>query len=109
MKIEDIKVELRPHRGEVSTKAGTVEVELPQKVVFVNDVWAGYVGNEPGSHISIILKSLPDPMLAEIKRQVDHIRGSDTSKITQAKSLEQSIVPPAAPVAPSNPLDDLGL
>lgn len=108
MKIEEITVELKPHLGEVDTAAGLVEVKLPQKVVFVNGVWAGYVSDVPGSHISIILKNLPEPMLAEIKRQVDEIRGSVASKITQSKRLEESIVPPAT-ATPSNSLDEVGL
>lgn len=108
MKIEEIKVELVPHVGISESLIGKVEVELPQKVVMVNGVWAGYVGNAPGSHISIILTNLPTAVLDEIKRQVDALRESPTSQIAQAKTLEQSIVKTDEKPATS-PLSDLGL
>lgn len=107
MKIEDIKVELKPHIGETITEAGSIEVELPQKVIFVNDVWAGYVGNAPGSQISIILKSLPDNMLAEIKRKVDELRGDVSRGISQAKTVDEPEAVAAKPT--QNSLDEVGL
>jgi hypothetical protein len=105
LKIEDIKVELKPHVGVTETAAGSIEVELPQKVIFVNDVWAGYVGDEPGAHISIILMSLPDIMLAEIKRQVDEIRGNVSRSISQAKVVDD----PEVVESKSTSLDEVGL
>jgi hypothetical protein len=84
-------------------------VELPQKVIFINDVWAGYVGNDPRAHISIILTDLPEAVLAEVKRQVDELRGSETSKIVQSKRVEDSVVPTAETKPATNSLDEVGL
>ena len=88
--MDDIKVELKRHRGTVDTDIGPTEVDLPQSVVMVNGIWAGYIGDAPGSHISMILTNLMPDQLAEIKRQVDEIRGNESIKISQAKTVEES-------------------
>jgi hypothetical protein len=87
--LSDLHVELKPHIGQQRTEVGMVDVTLPQSVIFVNGVWAGYVADEPGSHISIIVK-VPDSTLAEIKQKVDAIRGSASQAITQIKTVQQS-------------------
>ncbi len=108
MKIEEIEVELKPHKGMVQTAVGVVEHVLPQSVIFVNGKWAGYVGDEPGSHISIILTGLPDAVLQEIKRKVDELRGHASSAITQAKEVRESAVT-AEDVAKEVKLSEVGL
>lgn len=87
---EKLHVELKPHIGVVGTDVGSREIRLPQSIVFVNGVYAGYVGDKPGSHISIILTNVLPEDLAEIKRQVDALRESESSKISQARTVEQS-------------------
>lgn len=98
---EKLKVELKPHIGIVGTDVGVREVRLPQSIVFVNDVYAGYVGDEPGSHISIILSKILPEDLAEIKRQVDEIRQSESSLISQARTVEQTAADAKAATATS--------
>jgi hypothetical protein len=90
MKIEDIEVTLEPHTGEQWTPAGWVTVTLPQSHVLVNGVRSGYVGDEPGSHISIIVSSYPPAMVEEIKRQVDKKRGNVSKTISVAKEVKES-------------------
>jgi len=107
LKIEDIEVELVQHKGLTTGPLGQIEIDLPQKVVMVNGVWAGYVGDAPGSHVSLIITQLSDAVLAEIKRQVDEIRGVESSKIAMAKTIEQSVV--KADDSKTSPLSDSGL
>ena len=90
MKIEDIKVTLEPHVGEQYTPAGPIQVTLPQSHVVVNGVRSGYIADEPGSHISIIVSSYPPEMVEEIKRQVDALRGNVSKTVSVAKSVAES-------------------
>ena len=92
----DIKVELKPHVGVWQSPIGPQKVTHPQDIVFMNDTYAGYVGHQAGAHISMIIGPNSREVLDEIKKQVDALRKakgqSVTSKIVQAKVLEESNV-----------------
>ena len=107
MKLEDIEVTLERHKGVLEGPV-PVEVELPQQVIKVNGVWAGYVNDAPGSPVQIVLSNLPKVVVDEIKRQVDEQRGHASSAVLQAKSLEQSVVK-TEETKPANALDEVGL
>lgn len=92
MKTEDFKVELRPHRGIQQTAYGPREVELPQSVVFVNGVWAGYVATEPGSQINLIGSGIPEDVVTFVKAEVDRLRGNVSANIAQATNIEDNDV-----------------
>lgn len=97
MEVSQIKVRLQQYRGVTQTAVGPLEVDQPQKIVFVSlpghpERYAGYAPDDPKSHISIILPNLPQVVLDEIKRQVDAQRGTVSPAISQVKRLEESDV-----------------
>jgi len=90
---EDVEVELKPHKGFQMTAIGQVEVTLPQKVVFINGKWAGYVGDEPGARINLIVEGLPQELVDVIKAKVDALKaGIPSVAITQVKTIQQNDV-----------------
>lgn len=108
MKVEDIVVELVPHKG-LTDGPVPVEVELPQSVILVNGVWAGYVGHDPNAPVQIILSNLPSVVVAEVKKQVDEKRKVVSPAVLQAKSLTENIPAKEEAAKPANPLNELGL
>lgn len=89
---ENINVRLEPHKARRLVFGKWVEVELPQSVIFVNDVWSGYVANKPGSHISLLDSSLPADVVQIIKHKVDEMRGNVSSAVAQAKAIQENQV-----------------
>lgn len=89
MKPSEITVELKPHIGLQPTDAGPIEVKLPQSVIFVNDVWSGYIADAPGSHISLIRKYPPE-VVEVIKQRVDELRGNVSKTVAEAKDVRES-------------------
>lgn len=94
MKIEDLEVSLRPHVGTkyLPDLDKEVEVVLPQQVVFIDGVWAGYVGNEPGSQINIILGGFSPDELVVIKGKVEEKLGWKASRVNSIATLEENNV-----------------
>jgi hypothetical protein len=90
--IDQITVELKPHIGNMPTAVGPMQVRLPQSVIFVNGVWAGYVADAPGSHINIIHSDIPAEVLEVVKAKVDQLRGSVSTAISQVKTIEKNDV-----------------
>ena len=88
----DMKVELQPHTGTRSTKVGPVRVTLPQDVVFINDVWSGYVAHGPNAQVNLLHSDLPAEIVAEVKRQVEAIRGEAVKGVALTKQLHESNV-----------------
>ncbi len=85
-------VELRPHKGFTKTIIGQVEVELPQKIVYVNGKRIGYVGNADGAPVQVITTGLPKDALDWIKAKVDELKGSPSASIQQASTPAENDV-----------------
>lgn len=105
--IKDFKIRLDDHKGVQDTPYGQVTATLPQKVIFVNGVWAGYVSTVPGSHISLIAGNIPVEVVEHIKSEVDRQLGWSTSLVCQAQHLEENdirVEPAPVESAPENPI-----
>ncbi len=89
---DEVAVEIKPHLGEASSRAGTFTVRLPQDIIFLNGVQVGYVGTDPGSKINLIVSDLPKEILPILKSKIDALREDASSGIAQATSLEENNV-----------------
>lgn len=88
--MSELKVELKPHVGLKQTKVGMVKSCLNQSRIFVNGVLSGYVSDEPGSLVRLIVSDLPEEAIKDIKAQVDKLRGNVSSGVHTIPTIAES-------------------
>ncbi len=65
---------------------------MPQQVIFIDGKWAGYVGNEPGSQINIIMRGFSTDELLILKKKVEDKLGWKAPRVNSITTIEENNV-----------------